>query len=234
MQKTQELLLILNNEERDAAEEFLNRRLKLLDAEQTNELEQIVASGRTVLEQIQLAGTRLDNTSKTGKMMVRIYESAQEGLARLIRDCNLGVSQKKREADASDSEEGDEPRGAALEQLIIETDSEEEEYAEIVIDSSIAEMTTVEIRELRDSCEELLGWWQTEGGMQESLRINQWGDINTANGRMAIRKAREDFQQEEIAPFRAFFQTINLVYQKKNQEITRIQRQERPRQEACL
>ena len=98
MQKTQELLLILNDEERDAAEEFLNRKLKLLDADQTNELEQIAASGRTVLEQIQLAGTRLDNTSKAGKMMVRIYGSAQEGLARLIRDCNLSLSQKKKEA----------------------------------------------------------------------------------------------------------------------------------------
>ena len=224
-----ELVIPLN-----AAEEFLNRKFKLLDAEQTNELEQIAASGRTVLEQSQLAGAGLDTTSKAGKMMVRIYGSAQEGLARLIRDCNLSLSQKKKEAAKSNSEEGDEPRGAALEKLIIETDSQEEEYAGGVIDSSIAEMATAEIRELRDSCEELLGWWQTEGGMQESLHINQWGDINTANGRMAIRKAREDFQQEEIAPFRGFFQTINLVYQKRNQEVQRIQREERLRQEAGL
>ena len=201
MQKTQELLQILNDEERDAAEEFLNRKFKLLDAEQTNELEQIAASGRTVLEQSQLAGAGLDTTSKAGKMMVRIYGGAQEGLARLIRDCNLGLSQKKKEAVNGHSEEGDETRGAALEKLIIETDSEEE-YAGNVIDSSIAEMTTAKIRELLDSCEKLLGWWQKDGGTQESLHINQWGNINTATGWIAIRKARKEFQQEEIAPFR--------------------------------
>jgi hypothetical protein len=233
MQKTQELLQILNDEERDAAEEFLNRKFKLLNAEQTNELEQIAASGRTVLEQSQLAGAGLDTTSKAGKMMVRIYGGAQEGLARLIRDCNLGLSQKKKEAVKGHSEEGDETRGAALEKLIIETDSEEE-YAGNVIDSSIAKMTTAKIRELRDSCEKLLGWWQKEGGVQESLHINQWGNINTATGWIAIRKAREEFQQEEIAPFRGGSQTINLVYKKKNQEVQRIQREERLREEAGL
>jgi hypothetical protein len=51
---------------------------------------------------------------------------------------------------------------------------------------------------------------------------------------MAIRQAREDLQQEEIAPFRSFYQTINLIYQKKNQEEQIVLRQKRLRQQAGL
>ena len=70
--------------------------------------------------------------------------------------------------------------------------------------------------------------------MHESLYISQWGDINTANGRIAIRKIREGHQQDEIGPFRAFFQTVNLIYQKRNQEAQRVQRKQRLREEAGL
>ena len=46
MQKTQELLLILSNEERDAAVEFILRQLKLLDVESLPRLEVVRASAR--------------------------------------------------------------------------------------------------------------------------------------------------------------------------------------------
>ena len=52
MQKMQELLLVLSNEERDEAEEFFNRKLKLLDADQLADLEDTASSGQTTLEEI--------------------------------------------------------------------------------------------------------------------------------------------------------------------------------------
>ena len=51
---------------------------------------------------------------------------------------------------------------------------------------------------------------------------------------MSIRKIRKEHQQQEIGPFRQFFQTINLIYQKKDQEAQRAMRQQRLRQEAGL
>jgi len=233
-QKTQELLLILSNEERDEAEEFMQRRLKLLDAEAVTELELLGNSARTVLEATRETALKFDPTSRAGKVLQRIYANAQEGLAHLIRECNLAASQKQREGPASDGDEDVEDADADLGKLRIEIDEEDEEYAWSVIESSIAEMETPRLRELRDATEELLGWWQTEQGMHESLHINQWGDVNTANGRMAIRKVREEHQQQEIGPFGAFFQTVNLIYQKKNQEAQCVMRQQRLRQEAGL
>jgi hypothetical protein len=232
MQKTQELLLILTNEEREAAENFIQRKLKFLDSDALTDLELVGSTARSVLSQTQQDAGRFDTTSRAGKVLARIYANAQEGLAHLIRECNLAVSQKKREI----PETGEEAEGksADLEGLTIQVDEEEEDHAWSVIESSIAEMDTPQIRELRDATEELLGWWQTDGGMHESLHINQWGDVNQANGRIAIRKVREEHQLQEIGPFRAFFQTVNLIYQKKNQEIQNAARQKRLREEAGL
>ena len=77
-------------------------------------------------------------------------------------------------------------------------------------------------------------WWQSDQGQQASLHVNQYGDLNSANGRMAIRKARDSMQQETLIPFRSFFQNVNLTYQRKNQEHTLVQRKARLKQEASL
>ena len=53
MQKTQDLLLILTNEERDKAEDYIQRKLKLLDTESLVDLESVGGAARTVLEQVQ-------------------------------------------------------------------------------------------------------------------------------------------------------------------------------------
>lgn len=233
MPKPQDLLLILSSEERDAAEEFIQRRLKILDSDSMTDLEAVSTVARGVLDMVGKNSARLDPRSRTGQMMAKIYRNAQEGLAHLIRECNLAISKKQKDTDAAEgNNEGDE--APDLDGLMVEADSEDEEYALSMIESAISDMETAQIRELRDSTEELLTWWQTDGGMHDSLHINQWGDVNTANGRMAIRKIREEYQQEEIGPFRQFFQTVNLVYQKKNQEIQRQMRQKRLRQEAGL
>jgi len=55
MQKTQDLLLILSNEERDEAEDFILRRLKRLYGEVAMELEALSWSARSSLEQIRQA-----------------------------------------------------------------------------------------------------------------------------------------------------------------------------------
>jgi hypothetical protein len=237
MQKTQELLLILSSEERDAAEEFINRKLKLMDSEQVQDLELVALAARNPLEKIRQNSTKFDGSSRAGKMMVQIYNSALSGLAQLIKDFNRFSSAEEQEKGKPTSGAGKQEEGegrASVGNLEIEIKLEDEEYAMTVIESSIVDMPTSEIRELRDASEELLRWWQSEGGMHDSLHINQWGDINTANGRMSIRKAREDSQAEEIGPFRAFFQNINLIYQKKNQETKRIDRAQRLREEAGL
>ena len=233
MLKTEDLLLILSPEERDAAEEFVQRRLKLLDASSLPELEQIGKTARVALEQVGQDIDRLDSSSKTGKLMIRIYQSAQQGLAHLIRSCGLAASQMKKEAPPP-SEEATIDEEADLDELIIEIDPEDEEYALSMIESSITDLDTARIRELRNATEELLTWWQTEGGMHESLHIDQWGDVNTSRGRMEIRKVREENQRSEIDPFRAFFQKINLISQKNTQEVRRQMRRQDLREVAGL
>ena len=231
MQKTQELLLILSAEERDAAENFIRRKLNLLDADSLTELEGVEASGRAVLEQIRKNSSKINARSRAGKMLTRIYSSALEGFENLIRECDRAISQKKKDISPKSVDEESNDLEPVLDKLMIEINSEDEEHAGSVIDTAIAEMDLVQMRELRDSAEELLAWWQTDSGLHESLHIDQWGDVNTAIGRMAIRKTRDEFQKEEILPFRSFFQIINVIYQKKNQETQRASRKKRLRQE---
>lgn len=233
MPKTEDLLLILSPEERDAAEEFVQRRLMLLDADSLPQLELIGKTARDTLEKVGHDIDRIDSSSKTGKFLIRIYQSAQQGLAHLVRQCGLTAAQMKKEAPIP-SEEATSAEPLDADKLQIEIDSEDEEYALTVIDSAIADLDASKIRELRNATEELLTWWQTDGGMHQSLHIDQWGDVNTALGRRAIRSAREENQRSEVDPFRGFFQKINLIYQKKNQEIQRQMRQKDLREVAGL
>jgi hypothetical protein len=67
MQKMQELLLVLSNEERDEAEEFINRKLKLLDADQLADLEDTASSGQTTLEEIRQESIQIDGGQPNGQ-----------------------------------------------------------------------------------------------------------------------------------------------------------------------
>ncbi len=94
MQKTQESLLILINEERTASEEFILRRLMLLNVDALTKLDLVGSTGRTVLDEIRQASLRFAASSRAGKVIGIIYASTMEGYARLVKQCNLAASQK--------------------------------------------------------------------------------------------------------------------------------------------
>ncbi len=238
MKNPQELLLILSQEEREAAEDFLRRRLKFLGPDKVPDIEKLAGSARSSLEQVRETRNRLNPSSKAGKLMTRIYDSALTGYALLVKECNLTVSNLQKaepsEAPDGDTKDGEVIAGSPLGNLEIEASPEDEQRALDIVSSTLEELDLATTKTLRDACESLLKWWQSDQGQQASLHVNQYGDLNTANGRMAIRKARDDLQQDVLVPFRSFFQDVNLAYQKKNQEHTLEQRKARLKEEAGL
>ena len=118
--------------------------------------------------------------------------------------------------------------------LEVEISPEEEEHALEIFESTAADLDLGALKYLRDACQSQLKWWESDHGQRMSLHLSQYGDLNTSNGRMAIRRAREKMQQDVLMPFREFFQIVNLAYQKKNQEHTMEQRQARLKEEAGL
>ena len=94
MQKTQELLLILINEERTASEGFILRRPMLLNVDALTELELVGSTERTALDEIRQAILRFAAASRAGKVVGIVYASAMEGYVQLIKQCNLAASQK--------------------------------------------------------------------------------------------------------------------------------------------
>ena len=238
MDNLKEILLILTQEERDAAEEFVQRRMKLLGPERISDIQDLGSSARSSLKQIRDIRGRLNLSSKAGKLLARIFDTALGGYAQLVQDCNLAASPLQK-ADAPKPSEGeaseeDGDSTSPLGDLGIETTPIDERNALDILESTLAELDVLAVKDVRDACETLLKWWQSDHGQQESLHVNQYGDLNTGNGRMAIRKAWDELQQETLMPFLGFFQNVNLTYQKKNQERTLQQRKERLKQEASL
>jgi hypothetical protein len=243
MNKPENLLLILSQEERDASEDYIRRRMKLLSSDKAVDLLEVGKSARSSLDLFRENRSRLDPSSATGKLMTRIYDSALAGYAQLINECNLTASTLQKAAKAasdanSAAKDDGEPTDTGATRLLggleIESTPEDEKNAQEIMAATLVDLDLLAIKTLRDACESLLKWWQSDHGQQESLHVNQYGDLQTATGRMAIRKARDDLHEETIVPFRGFFQEINLTYQRKNQEHTLEQRKARMRQEAGL
>lgn len=237
MKNLEDLLLVLSTEEREGAEEFILRKLKLLDETQVGNLEMVSASARASLEHIRAERGQLDASSKAGKVMARIYNSALTGYARLITECNRTIGATSIPAPPSAVADGDDETGdldVDLGDLAIDYTAEDEEHARQVIQSTLQEVDRDQLKDLRDACEQLGRWWQSDGGLQSSLHVHQYGDVNSGIGRMAIRKAREEMEEKVMSPLRGFFETVDLLYQKKNQAHAEKQRRQRPRQEAGL
>ena len=92
MDNSEEILLILTQEERDAAEEFVQRRMKLLGPDRISDIQDLGSSARSSLEQIRDIRGRLNLSSKAGKLLARIFDTALGGYAQLVQDCNLAAS----------------------------------------------------------------------------------------------------------------------------------------------
>lgn len=235
MKNLKNMLLILSTEEREGAEEFVLRKLKLLNETQVNNLKMVSASARTSLEKIRAERGQLNASSKAGKVMARIYDSALAGYARFITECNRTIGATSKPAPPSAVVDGDDQTGdldVDLGDLAIDYTVEDEEHAWQVIQSTLQEVDRDQLKDLRDACEQVGKWWQSDGGLQSSLHVHQYGDVNSGNGRMAIRKAREEMEEKVMSPLRGFFETVNLLYQKKDQ--AHAEEQRRLRQEAGL
>ena len=63
-----------------------------------------------------------------------------------------------------------------------------------------------------------------EKGQSESLFLSQYGDIQNARGRLAIREQQQAFRQDVFAPMKNWFQEVNLRYQRES----RSRQQHRP------
>jgi hypothetical protein len=144
----------------------------------------MVGVGREVMEEVRQRSLRIDSSNRTGKMLSRIYGGALEGFSQLVRDCNLALSRKEKEKPDPEIEDASTETKQSTEALQIDIEEDDEEYALSVIESSLAEMNTAEIRELRDSCEEILGGGKQKAGctrastltsgVTSTLRMGAW------------------------------------------------------------
>ena len=243
MKKNADMLLTLTPEEREDAREFIERRLSTLEVTQLPQLQDLVRTAKQQIRFIQSGKDRYQTaSSRFGKVMAKLYDFALSGLTHLITEGNRTVTAKQRDlkemqrahAAGKDQEESDaegEERIGEIEAFHHPCSAEEEEHALNYIKERVQELRISDLRHFRDASNEIIIWWDSERGQKESLLLYQHGNTNTNIGRMEIREKRDEMRQEVLNPFKAFFQEVNILYQKRNQEATNRARQQDVRQQ---
>ncbi len=242
MRKPADALLILTPEERSAAQKFVEQRLRNLDAGQFAQLQALILMARQQIRRLQVEKENYrSNPSHPSQVMVKLYDSALSGLANLVLESNRasGAKQQKiknleRENTSNQEGVGKEDKKSAreeIEALLLPCTSEEEEHATSYVRQKLNDLQAPELKRCRIVCRELLTWWESDRGQMEGLALNQYGNVNTATGRTAIRQKRGEFEKQAFAPLKAFFQDLNIHYQKTNRELADQARQDEIKQE---
>ena len=221
MRNPAETLLILTPEEREASRRFIERRLCALDAERLPELQDLVGTARQQVKLIQRGKDRYrTTTSRSGRLMATLYDSALAGLTDLITKSARAAMVVERDLEerqsADDAQQSQDGLDTEAEALLLPCSAEEEAHALDYIRSKTLELNVQDLKQIRDATRDLMTWWDSERGQMESLLFHQFGNLNSASGRAAIRQKREGLRQKVFNPFRAFFQELNLYYQKMN------------------
>ncbi|MGA1197792.1 MAG: hypothetical protein ACO36I_14980 [Candidatus Latescibacterota bacterium] len=221
MQKNKDILLTLSAEDRNAAKSFVTRRLKTLDKEQLSELQVLTQLSKQIIRRTQIdKGQYARDASRIGQLMTKLHDAALadlQGLVKQLEQTSYTVHQKamKDEKKKDGKAQQDDQKA---EDLIITCDEKEIQYATEVLNNRIESLRVAELKLFRDTCQEILSWWESERGQIESLHLNELGNINSASGRLAIRQQREKMQRDIFNPFKAFFRQINTSYQRTSKD----------------
>jgi len=221
MQKNKNILLILSAEEREEAKSFIARRLKTLTPEQLSDLQILSQLSKQIVRRLQIdKGQYSRSSSRAGKLLAKLHDAALIDLQNMNKSFDQAayslqqLAQKAKQK--KDSKEAIQEQKA--EDLMVVCDQEELKHASDVLQDRIGTLRVPELKLFRDSCQEMLSWWESERGQIESLHLDQLGNINSASGRLAIRQKRDQLQRETFNPFKAFFRDINTMYQRNSKD----------------
>ena len=222
MQKPKNVLLTLNSEERENCQSFIRRRLKTLDIEHLGELQALSQKAKQFIRRWQLEkGQYTRSPSRSGKLMVKLHEIALADMQSLIKEIDqtsyeLNSKAQRDGKDGKDGKKSDSDQKA--DDLIVNWDDEELEHAAEFIKEKTTKLRAPDLKIFRDSCQEIIDWWESECGEIESLHRDQVGNVNTASGRLAIRQKRDEYQYTVLNPLKIFFREINISYQRAVKE----------------
>jgi hypothetical protein len=221
MQKTSEVLLILSPEERNAAQKFVEQRIRTFDAEQATQIEELSRLTAQQIRRLQVDKRRIHSTSRqAAKITLKLYDVALSGLAYILSECKKSITHIERDLSNGQEESSDAPRPAEeTENLALKTTLDEEDVALDYIRQRMEDLRASDLRVFRETCQHLITWWESDRGQVQGLMIEQHGDVITAAGRMAIRKRRDRMTQRVLQPFKEFYHELNVHYQKVSKEM---------------
>ena len=151
--------------------------------------------------------------------MVKLHDAALVDFQKVIKDLEQTAYQinvKIQKAQQGETSENDQK----IEDLIVKCNDDEIKHARTFMNDKILKLRLPELKIFRDTCQDLLTWWENERGQIESLHLDQAGNINSATGRLAIRQKRETFQKAVLNPFKDLFRDLNTIYQRLAKEST--------------
>ncbi len=228
----QAFLLFLSPEEKKRAQEYVARRLHLLDVEGLHALGRLMTATKRVMGVVETGRARFKGAPNAyAKVMGRVYDEALIGYAQVLQQSNRTYAAKERElkdiqrarasgstgeTDVARMEEQQLPD--ELRALLLRPTEGEEAVALDHIQKQVQEMPFEDLTFFRDSTQRLLTWWESAQGQTEGLRLSQFGEVGSVKGRRVIRQKYEEMQQGVLNPFKAWFQNLNLFYMKKRKE----------------
>ena len=226
MQK-KNVLLILTADEKKEARNFLKRRLKTLDAEQASQVQMLSQMARQITRRLQMSRSQyMRSNTRAGKLFTKLHDAALADLQSLIADMDQTTERLQQKAAPEQSAQGAKTeQDQKVDDLIVTCDEDELAHAADMINGKLEELRLPELKSFRDACQEILTWWDSERGQVDSLHMDKVGNINSAAGRLAIRQKRDEFQKTVLNPFKAFFQDLNMSYQRAAKEATSKARQ---------
>lgn len=219
MQKNTDILLILSAEERATAKTFIARRLKTLDKDQLSQLQVLSQLSKQIVRRIQMDKSQYArNASRAGQLLAKLHDAALVDLQAMVKDIDQTAYTLHQKAEEDNKGDEEKESDQEIEDLIVVCDDEEVAHAAGVLKDRVDKLRVPELKIFRDTCQEMLSWWESEGGQVESLHLNELGNIHSASGRLAIRQKRDQMQKEVFNPFKSFFREINTAYQRTSKE----------------
>lgn len=227
----QAFLLFLSSEEKKKAQDFISQRLGAMGAEDLEAITCLILDARKAMSQVEAGRARFRGaTNNYAKIMARLYDESLVGFAQLLQWSNRAQTAKEREAKNAQrsgfASEAAEARSSLEGQLscedrrafLLEPTEEEENDALAFIQQRVQEIEFNELSVFRDSTQQLLTWWDSTQGQMEGLMLDQFGSINSVQGRRIIRERHEEMKQQTLNPFKAWFQNLNTLYLRKRKE----------------
>jgi hypothetical protein len=130
------------------------------DSEKIAEIEALMSLSRQLSSGIQMNKLGINTSSKLGKLQGRILDGAISGHAKFVQECNVakGTIQKaaKNATTDEETEEDSEPDMNLLKEFELGVEADEYDHATGILDTKMGEMRLLELRGVRDACQEIL------------------------------------------------------------------------------